>query len=265
MTTDVTLNSLALSDAVPDAAVLRVRRQLLGARRDRFVEVPGRPGAWVFPEEPGDRRLDLELHLLASSMANRRSSVRALAAWADTPAGAVRLILDDEPDRFYEAVLESAPDVDEWLLSGEVDLRYRVGPYAFAVSTSSTSVTASAGLASGTFVAADEVYAFPVIEVTPLNGDLTGFSITLNGDTLSWTGAVASGDTVTVSSISYTVTDGANYDVNLSGAYLVGDVNMTTVTGDFPLVVPGTNSYSFTTTGSATAVRFRITWRRRYR
>ena len=263
--TDVTLNGIALSAAVPEAAVLRVKRELLGGRRDTFVEVPGRPGSWVFAEEPGDRRLELELDIQATTFAGRRAAVEALAEWADTPAGAYTLVIDDHVDRYYEAVLGSAPAVDEWLNNAGVTLDYRVGPYAFAVSTSSTSITASAGAASGTFSAADEVIAYPVIEVTPLNGTVTAFTIQLNGDTLSWSGSLASGSTVTVSSISFTVTDGVNSDVNLTGAYISGDVNMSTIAGDFPLVVPSTNSYAFTTTGTATAVRFRITWRRRYR
>jgi predicted phage tail component-like protein len=266
MSTNVTLDGVSLAVAVPTAKVLRVRRQLVGARRETFVDVPGRAGAWVFPSEPGDRSIRLDVDIAAASFALRRQAVRKLAEWADTLDGRVRLIVDDEPDRYHAAVLASAPDVDEWLLSGEASLEYRADPYAYAVSTSSTSVTASAGTASGAFAGSGDVAAYPVIEITPLNGTLTAFTVQLNGDTLSWSdNPVPSGATVTVSSISYTITTGVSSDTNLSGVYIENDVVMQTVTGRFPVIVAGTNTYNFTTTGTATAVRFRITWRARYR
>ena len=61
------------------------------------------------------------------------------------------------------------------------------------------------------------------------------------------------------------VTTGPNTDVNLTGTYDALLVIMEGVSGEFPLVNPGGNTYAFTTTGTATAVRFRITWRARYR
>ena len=267
-TTDVTLNAVDLSDAVPEAAILRVRRKLVGARRDTFVDVPGRAGAWVFREEPGDRTIVLELDLAGVSFATRRAAVLDLAEWADTPAGPVRLIIDDEPDRYYTVVLADDPDVDEWLNNAAAELTYRADPYAHAITTSSAPITATSGTAAGTFAASDTIVTYPVIEVTPLDGTLTGFTIGLNGDAITWTDeTVMSGETVTISSISSTVTLGVSTDVHLTGAYNASDVAMATVSGTFPLIIPGTdiNTYSITTTGTATNVRFVITWRRRYR
>lgn len=264
---DVTIDTVALSTAVASARILRVRRQLLGDRRDVHVDVPGRAGAFTFAEEPGDRRIILEVSFAETSFALRRAAARALAGWADTPSGRVNMVIDDEPDRYYEVVLESAPDVDEWLAHGDAELEFRSSPYAFAVSTSSTSITASAGSASGMFVAADdELVAFPIIEVTPLDGTLTAFELTISGDTLEWTGSgIGAGDTVTVSSPAAMVTTGPNIDVNVTGTYDPNLVDMEGVTGEFPLINPGANTYAFTTDGTATAVRFRITWRARYR
>jgi len=263
--TDATLNGSSLATAVPAASILRVRRTLLGFRRDQFVDVPGRRSSWVFAEEPGDRSIVLEVDLGATSFATRRSAVTALADWADTLAGRVPLIIDDETDRYYEVVLDNAPDVDEWLITGYAELSYRSGPYALAVSTSSQSITATGGAATGSFTAADGITAYPVVVVTPIGGTLTGFTLDLNGSALTWAGLRGAGLPVTVSSISYTVTDGANTDVNLTGAYVAGDVNMSSVSGEFPVIVPGTNTYTFTTTGTATSVRFAIQWRRNYR
>lgn len=266
-TTDITLDTVALAAAVPSASVLRVRRQLVGDRRDVHVDVPGLAGGITFAEEPGDRRIIIDVLFADTSFALRRSAARALGRWADTPNGRVALIVDDEPDRYYEVALDNAPDVDEWLEAGEARLEYRAAPYALAVSTSSTSITATAGAAAGSFVADDdEAVAFPIIEVTPLNGTLTAFEVGIGSDLLEWSGTgIGSGDTVTVSTPAAMVTTGPNTDVNLTGAYDALLVSMEGVAGEFPVIAPGSNTYAFTTTGTATAVRFRITWRPRFR
>lgn len=264
--TTASLNGTALATAVPEAAILSVSRQLGGARRDTLVDVPGRAGAWHFTEEPGNRTVELVMHLEGDGFAARRAAVRALAAWADTPNGYVELIIDDEPDRFYEVVLAEAPNVDEWLRAAAVTLPFSAAPYALAVSTSSESATASSG-GGDTFSALDELYTPAIITVTANGGAVSGFDFTMNGDTLSWQGQspLGDGDAVTINGVSFTVTEGANIDTEVRGAYDSADLIMSGVTGTFPMVKPGTNTWSITYTGDATSVTVDILWRRRYR
>ena len=59
MTTDATLNGVALSSAVPDAIVLRPARHLVGRRRHQALDVPGRAGPWIFGEQPGAGTVEL--------------------------------------------------------------------------------------------------------------------------------------------------------------------------------------------------------------
>lgn len=265
--TAVSIAGVPSSSAVPELEVLRVRRQLVGGRRDRFVEVPGRPGSWVFPEEPGDRSLTVECHLFAATFDDRRDAVRRLAAWADTPAGAVAIIVDDEPDRFYYGVLADAPVADEWLRAGELELTYRVSPYTYDVAVSSS--TAATGLPSAASGVVDvgtlDFTVEPELELVPRGGTLTSLTLTLAGDTLSWSGLVLADDALTVSTISSTVTVGTSDDAELVGVYDPDAVDMADVDGRFPLLETGENAYNIVWTGTATTLDITVRWRRRFR
>lgn len=264
--TDLNLNGVALSTAVPEALVVKVARQLAGARRNVFVEMPGRSGSWIFPEQPGDRTLTITLDIQAAGFAARREAVRALAYWADVGAVA-RLIIDDEPDRYHEAILDAAVDPAEWLVSVEqLEVPFRVGPYALALNLSTETLPVSGGSPeSGSFVAPDTVEALPVIEITPTDGTMTSLTFTLNGRAITYAATILDDETISISSISDTVTAGASGDVDLTGAFIPGAVAMASVSGDFGRIIEGTNSWSLQWTGTATAVTVTATWRERFR
>lgn len=265
MTTDVTLNGVALSTAVPTAQVLRPARHLVGKRRHRTADIPGRDGPWIFPERPGAGAVELDIAIDADTFADRRAAVSALADWCDLDDVAA-LIIADLPDRYYDAILDTDPTPSEWLNAAEVTLKFLTGPFALAVSTSSEAITATGAPAdSGSFSIDDELAAEPVIEVTAVGGTVTEFSFTLNGDTLTYGGpTIAAGNTITISSIADTVTQGVNGDTMLTGAY-TGLVLLADVAGTFPELAAGTNTWSLTWQGTATDVVLDISWRRRYR
>lgn len=318
--TSASLNNVDLAAAVPSATILSVSRPLVGARRHSRISIPGRPGGWTFDEVPGDRTISLVVTIGATSFAARRTAVTELAYWADIGT-TMRLVIDDEPDRFHDVILADAPDLAEWLLSGDVTLAFLAGPYSSASSLSTESLAASgAGTDSGTFTIPDRVTVEPVIEVTPTNGTVTAFTLTMNGDALTWGAAaggarpnapviqedevdlvspgggalvdfigtggrgyatyadgyiydglgwrlalIASGDTLTISSISDTVTVGINDDVDLTGTFDVAALDISDVAGTFPLLLEGLNTWALVWTGTATAVTLDITWRERFR
>lgn len=264
MTTDLTLNGVALSTAVPEALVLDVRRPLVGKRRHRTAEIAGRAGSWRWDEEPGDRTIEVDLDLQAESFAERRAAVRQLAYWADVGTTAP-LIISDEPDRYHEALLDSDDAALERLCYAETTIRFLAGPYALASTLSTQTVTANSNPDTDTFAIDDEVTAEPIVEITPVGGTLTGFTLTVNGYALTWAGTLAAGETLTISSISDTVTLGANDDVNLTGAFDEADLDMADVSGEFPLLLEGSQTWAISWTGTATSVGIDFTWRERSR
>lgn len=265
---DATLNGVTLSAAVPEAVIKSAPRPLLGARRDEFVKVPGMAGELVYREEPGDRIITLHIVVLVDDKDELQAKVETLADWADTPDGRVKLVLDDEPDRYWLAILANGPPVNE---EGEYDaatsLEFRAGAYALAVATTTEDITASGSPDSGTFNLAADVAVTPIVQITPTNGDIESFSLTTNDATIDVTptDGIPEDTTVTVSSISLTVTTGPNTDTELTGAYDAADVDMADVAGEFPILLPGTNSWQLEWVGTATEVTISITWRRRFR
>lgn len=262
---DATYDSVVLSTACPEFVIKTVERDLLGSRRDAVVDVPGLAGPWVFPEEPGMRRILIGGAVLVDDMDDRLAKVELLANWADK-RGPKRLIFSDQPDRFWDAWLATAPAVvgDEY--AAETALEFSAYPYAQAVTASTQVLSLTGGSPkSGSFTASDLIPALPVVEIQPTNGTITSFTWTLNGAAMSHIGTVASGSTVTLSSLSSTITTGVNTDVNLTGAFVIGNVSMANANGEFGRIVSGSNTWGLSWTGTATTATVTLTWRRRYR
>jgi predicted phage tail component-like protein len=251
-----------LDDVVPGAIITDVSRQLLGARRTNFTDVPGVAGSWVFGDEPGDRTLTLSLHIVGDDFEERREAVRDLAAWADS-VNAADLIVDDEPDRYERAILASAPEVTEQVTFAQVELEFRCGPYAFATAATTDSWTATSGVAR-TFSVPDGVNAQPILQLTAGGTSIPSTTVLCNGQTLTYGTQIPAAGVVTISSLAYVVTNVANTDTDLTGAFPVANVSMAAVDGTFPTLVPGTNSITVTTSNGQ-AMTAALRWRRRYR
>jgi predicted phage tail component-like protein len=255
------------STTIPEIEVVRVRRPLVGKRRDDYVEISGRPGFWLFEDEPGARRITLELQILADSFEARRAAVIALADLLDQP-GISKLVVDDEPDRFHRCRLADDPDPEEWLShTGTFSVDLMAQPYTEAEEIS-VEILTPATPADLTFEAPDRVEGLPVVEVTAVGGTLVGFVLDMNGEVLTYGDTVANGQTITISTLAYVVTDGAPASIEdaLEGTFDPDDLDMASVSGDFPYVIPGTNTVSFTkSAGTATSATVEISWRRRSR
>jgi predicted phage tail component-like protein len=255
------------STTIPEIEVLRVRRPLVARRRDDYVEVSGRPGFWLFEEEPGARRITLELQILGDSFEARRAAVIALADLLDQP-GISKLVVDDEPDRFHRCRLASDPDPEEWLShTGAFSVDLVAQPYSEAETISDETFTITSSTPA-TFEAPDKVEGLPIVTVRANGGTITGFSLTVNGETLTYGDTLSAGQTVTISTLAYVVTDGAPSSIAdaLEGIFNPAALDMASVSGDFPYVVPGTNSVALVRAGgSSTSATVEISWRRRSR
>lgn len=269
--TDAQLNGIDLSSACPEAVITSIERQLGGAVRDEFVEVPGRAGAWVFDEEPGETTITLGIDVLVDTIAERRAAIGTLRGWARTPTRAA-LILSDESDRFWTVKLAAAPQMTDDEYVGQTSIAFSAEPYAWALTTSLQEEAASGSPDSGSFAVTDDLNANPEVRITPTNGTITSCTLTVNGETVAWQvddpanpNTVASAGTLTVSSISDTVLFGTSGDTNLVGVYDPTDVDMANVDiSAFPLLTPGTNTWALSWTGTATTVDVDFTWRERY-
>lgn len=273
---DLTLDSVALSDACPEAYVKRFNRPLAGEVRDELVAAPGRPGSYKFPEQPGDIVLTVEIVILVDDIAARRAAVRSLAAWARTADGPVRLVASDESDRHWQVTLAVGPPMDDDEYEGVTTLQFTGEPFAYANDVDTDTVTATGGSPdSGTFAAdlGGPLEVDPVIEITPTNGTITSLSLGGWNGSVSWQfddpgnpNTIAQDETLTIDSISQTVLLAANDDMELTGVFDTDDVDMANVSisGGFPFLVNGDNDWVLIWTGTATEVDIAYTWRKRY-
>lgn len=256
----VTYDSSSSATAIPEVIIRRVRRPLVTEVRDVYVAVPGRDSAWLFPEEPGDGTIELDIVVAAGSNINRRAAVRKLAAFFTKRSGRKPLIISDEPDRFYWAKLTAPPNVDEFVLLGKTVVKLRCGPYAESITTTSVTVAGS-GTQTFTVTADDNVRMAPVVEVTTTSTAATGWEYSLNGVTVGVTDSLASSAVRSVSTISATIVTGADADAELaSGVFPVSALSMQNAYGDFGYLMAGTNTIRFI----RGAVSLRVVWRRRF-
>ena len=256
MTTGIGYDGVDSLD-IPELYVVEVARQITPGIRDVYVDVPGRDGAWTFPEAAGDRSVSVEFAIVGDSQALRRAAVRKAARWLYKTGPARKLVIGDEPDRFTWAKLGAAPDASEAYNLGRFSVEFRTAPYDEETTISTATIV---GSDSVTVTDSDDLAdrMLPVYEITADGSGLpSGFTLTANGRSLVYGSAIAAGQTVTVSALSSTVTTGASTDTDLDGTYSIGLLAMTAVSGQFPYLVAGANAITITGAGTTVDVSYR--------
>jgi phage-related protein len=221
----------------------------------------------MYSENRGLRGISADCTLASDAITGRRNDISDIAGWLDVATKA-KLMFSDQPDRYWMAFISSDIDPDEWKRLSKFNIDWQADPYSNALSTSSQCVTATGGSDSDVFSIPDDIVAYPEVTIRALNGGstaLTGFTFTLNGDAITVTQTFPALTSVNISSISQTVTYGTTLDEELVGAFDPAALAMSTVVGDFGLLVPGNNAWGLTWTGAATTVSVCFRWRRRYR
>lgn len=265
MTKEVIWNGVS-STAIPELTIGVVTRRMVGDIRGSYVSVPGREGAWFFPEKRGLREIRLECFVEGDTFpTDRRDAITAIADWLDVEVEA-SLVISDEPGVYYEATLSEPVTPEEWREFGVFEIAFLAQPYSLDLDTSSHSTTGDNDFIE-TWNPQLEVPVYPVITITPNNGTITEFDLEFNGETLHFEGLIPDDQTITINSISAAVTSGANIDTELTGAYDPDDLVMGGVSGKFPLMIPpSNNSYHFIRQGgTATSITIVVSYRKRYR
>lgn len=252
------------SSSIPEVIVVKPNRGAWGGNRSVNVDTPGRAGSWHFTEQRGMRDISADVIVVSDDIASRRATVTEVADWLDK-LGRKKLIFSDQPDRYWYASLASDLSVDEWKRMSKFQIQFEAEPYAYGLTVSEDCTnTASTSYSDSTAVVTSAAVD-PEIVITPTGGTLTSISFTLNDDTISWSGLVAAANSLTISSISSTVLLGQSGDLDLTGAYDPANLDMADVSGDFGVLVNGSNAWNFTATGTYTSLSICIKWRRRYR
>lgn len=261
----VTFDGVA-STTFPNLICEKVTRRLVGKDRSVVREVAGMEGAWRFPDKRGLRTIVIDMAIVSDGFPTlRRDDLRAIADWVDKQ-GFLKLVISDEPGVYNLAFLANEPDLDEWRELGVFSLEFSAMPYTYD-DTISTDTLALVPDVASTWVSTESIPLYPVVELTPTGGDLTGFRLDVGEFSLTYNELLSSGDTVTISSLNFTVSYGVNTDTDLTGEFILLDLNMVNVFGTFPVVIEGNNDVMVAPMGGSTATGITLNtyWRPRYR
>lgn len=105
-------------------------RQLLPGPNDRYVQVPGRQGAILYPRELNDRHIDLDCAFVEKNLPDLRARAREIAAWLHTTSQAI-LSFDDEPEKYYWGKLLLSVDFANLATMGEFRITFVCEPLAY--------------------------------------------------------------------------------------------------------------------------------------
>lgn len=111
-----------------------VKRPLLPSKKVNRVERLGASGVYDFDD--GDyslRKVSMKIAYIESSYTNLRSKARQLAAWLAADNDWHKLIINDEPDKYYLAKITSEINLDSLYESGSADIEFDCQPFAYSV------------------------------------------------------------------------------------------------------------------------------------
>ena len=212
-----------------------VKRPLLPAVKVRRIQLPNKSGVYDFDDNEYDLRLvTMRIMYIGNSYQELRTRARTIAAWLSVSTWS-KLVINDEPDKYYLAKITEGVDLTSLWESGTADLTFDCQPFAYAV-TEQTLVTTA-------IVAKDYIFTNPGSRIInnrspqgakfkiTITGSFTTLTLAMNGLTLAYPEAVVSGTLVI---------DNIEMEVALGGVnkfhMLTGD------TDSFLNVKPGANT-----------------------
>jgi len=203
------------------------------ARDVSAVSIPGRNGDLIFDN---GRFKNINVEYPAFFVGNFPGNVAAARAWLLGPHSYQRLTDDYHPGEFrlgvYTGGLSFEPTA--WNLHAETEITFNCKPQRFLEAGELTTLIVNGGAITNP-TAFD---ALPIISITG-TGDAT---LTINGSTIAFTG----------------LTGGAILDSEEQDASYGGLSVNNLMTGDFPVLMPGSNSISWT--GGITSVEITPRW-----
>jgi predicted phage tail component-like protein len=214
-----------------------VKRRLLPALKVKRIDLPGTSGVYDFDDnEYSLSVLTMKIQYIGTDYMELRTRARSIAAWLSTSTWA-KLILNDEPDKYYLAKVTGEIDLQTLWESGTADITFDCQPFAYSLIEQILVVP---------LALVPTIYEFVNPGTRLINykspqgskfkmevvGTFTTLTLAMNGRTLNYT--QASNGTVTIDNVEMEAVLGA---VN-KFSVLSGDIET------FLSVVPGNNTLS---------------------
>jgi predicted phage tail component-like protein len=238
---EFTFNSVASGDF--GLVCKSVKRPLLPAAKVKRVDLSSTSGAYDFTDNEYSLRLvTMRIAYIGTSFEEMRSRARDIAAWLSTSTWA-KLVINDEPDKYYLAKVTDEIDLTSMWEAGEAEINFDCQPFAYSVDEEEElyeDIT-SQHVCEFTNPGTREInYRSPQgsKSLITITGSWSSLSFAMNGKTLTY-GHSASSKTLIIDNILMEATlDGSNVF-----GYLGGSLD------DFLPIIPGANSLTVNGTG----------------
>lgn len=249
-----------------------ISRPVLPSIRSRSIEIPGISGIFDFGAETHETRPIIVQIAWATAGTDFefRQKIRDIAAWLDTETWE-DLIFNDEPDKLYKAHVIGGVNLTSMNITGQATISFQCQPYAYALYSTGTEYTwATADFPWMSELPLDCELSYSEDFTSPGNlvfnnpgtqksnyqspqgskfqilitGTFTTLTLALNGKTLNYTEALASG-TLIIDNLDMTV-------------YVGGTNKLSVVTGDYATFlscIAGANTLAI----SGTALNITVT------
>lgn len=196
-----------------------------------YIDVPGRSGSLrVDYETYADIMIPIQCSFKDSDVPGKADAVKG---WLNGGEG--QLIFSNQTDRYYLAHVSDQFDIaQEHKVFGKFQVDFRCKPFKYAVTNTPVTLTVV-----GTITNPGNIASEPVILITG-TGNIT---LTINGTSIILAEVAGS---VTIDSV-------------LKDSYKGTALKNSKMTGEFPLLLPGANTVSWT--GTVTSVQVTGNWR----
>lgn len=124
-------------------SVMRVGRPISPGHRPRLLPTTGRAGTFFLGKDRDPLYLPIRFVFKGTTMQDKRTKSRAIAAWLDTPDVAT-LSFSDDPDIQYSAICVDRIDIEEVTVLGFADVTFFV-PSSYAEAPATKTASPNAG------------------------------------------------------------------------------------------------------------------------
>lgn len=236
--------------------------QVVPSLRSNTETVPGKAGLADFGADSGERYIDVSCNIYPQrNFTELVGLLDRAAAWLDPTAGTKQLVLDDVPDRYFNARLSEAVDCERLLrAAGAFTLRFLCpDPYAYALDDETFILSAEGNHEIEREVGnTDSEPVYLLQGVIPF-GASSYVSISTDGAELRIIGPLAAGEILVIDAgmVTAKVTDSAGNTLR-NGLPCLQELS-------FPLLRRGMNTVEISAVGGASFTELRIQAKSRWR
>lgn len=246
---------------------MKIRAHLTGWQvsptlRSNTETVPGKAGLADFGADSGERYIDVSCNIYPQkTFTDVVAILDRVAAWLDPTAGTKQLVLDDVPDRYFQARLSDAVDCERLLrASGAFTLRFICpDPYAYALDDETFVISAMGAHEITRETGNTESEPVYLLQGEIPAGTSSYVSILTNGEELRITGPLSAGEILVIDTgmVTAKVTDSSGNTLR-NGLPCLQELN-------FPVLRRGINTVEIQTAGDVIFTELNIQAKSRWR